>query len=61
MQFLQERWKAVAAFLSLWISNLYAYYQAHQNVTLKQWVMSIVAALIGGGIVHQVTNQSPTK
>jgi hypothetical protein len=57
MDFVQARLKAVAAFLSVWVSNLYAFYQVHQNLTLKQVVASLVAALIGGTIVHQVSNK----
>lgn len=57
MQNIQKRWKAIAAFLSVGLTNLYAFYQAHQNLTLKQFVTSVIAAVLGGAIVHQVTNK----
>lgn len=57
MEFLQARWKAVAATLATLVSNLVAFYQANQNVTLKGVVMSVVAALVSGAVVHQVVNK----
>lgn len=56
-QKIQARWKAVLATLGIFISNVLAFYQAHQNLTLKQFVMSIIAALVGGVIVHRVPNK----
>lgn len=54
---LQARWKAVAAFVSVAITNLYAFYQVNQNVTLKAVVTSLIAAIVGGVVVHQVPNK----
>ena len=58
MNFIQARWKAVLATLTTFASGLLAFYNANQNVTLKQVVMSAVGALIGGIIVHQVPNKN---
>lgn len=57
MNYIQARWKAVFAFLLTWASTAWAFYQAHQNLTLKQLVTAAVAAVISGAVVHQVKNQ----
>lgn len=57
MQVIQQRWKAILASVSVFISNVLAFYQAHQNLTLKQVIMSIIAAVVGGVIVHQIPNK----
>lgn len=57
MQALQARWKAVAALLTTLVSTSYAFYQANQNVTLKDVVLSVVGALVSGAVVHQVVNK----
>lgn len=57
MNFIQKRWKAVAAFVTTYGSVLYAYYQANPNLTLKAYIIGFVGSLISAGAVHQVTNQ----
>lgn len=57
MEALQARWKAVAALLTTFVSTGYAFYQVNQNVTLKDFVMSVVGALVSGAVVHQVVNK----
>lgn len=57
MQAIQTRWKAVLAFVSILVSNLIAFYQANQNVTLKSAVAAVIASIIGSALVHQVPNK----
>lgn len=57
MEFIQQRWKAIAAFLGNLATNLWVFYQSHQNVTLRDVLMSLLQSIVVGGIVHRVTNK----
>lgn len=54
----QARRKAVLAFLTSGASSVWAFYQVNQNLTLKDVVMALVSAVIGGTLVHQVRNKT---
>lgn len=54
---LQTKLKAVVAFVLSTVSAVTAFYQANSNVTLKQAVISVVAGLVVGGVVHTVPNK----
>lgn len=57
METLQEKAKAVVALVLSGAAQLVAFYQANQNLTLKDVVMSVVGALITATAVHQVSNK----
>lgn len=57
MKQLQARWKAVVAFASTLIGSLISFYSVNQDLTLKQALAALVAAVLGGAAVHQVKNK----
>lgn len=57
MQLIQQKAKALAAFVLTLVSNLIAFYQANQNLTLKDVVMAVIGAFVSGAVVHQVVNK----
>lgn len=56
MDFIQARWKAVAALLGVVLSFLYYYQTTNPN----SWVSAAIAALTVLG-VHQVNNQGSSE
>lgn len=57
MDLLQKKLKAVVAFVLSGAAQLVAFYQANQNLTLKDVVMAVVGAVITGVAVHQAANK----
>lgn len=53
MEALQKRIKAVAAFCATGVTSLLALYNVNQNLTLKEVVMAVIAAIVSGVAVHQ--------
>lgn len=57
MQLLQSKLKSIVAFVLTLVGQGVAFYQANQNLTLKDVVMTVVTAVVVGTAVHQTKNK----
>lgn len=57
MNLIQSRWKAILASLGALGSSLLSFYSVNQDLTLKQALAALIAMIVTGGAVHQVTNK----
>lgn len=54
---IQGKQKAWVGGLSVFVTNLLAWWSANQNLTLREALLSLVFGAVGFGAVHQVTNK----